>query len=121
MVTFYMTILRILIALYRALHDEEFRALAFVAFALLLSGTIFYAHHEHWRYVDAFYFCVMTMTTIGFGDLNPTTAPPTTDLSKIFTILYAFITVGVFVSLAAKLATALISSGHKTSRHWKKG
>ena len=115
MVTFYMTILRVLKALYRALHDEEFRALAFVAFALLLCGTIFYAHHEHWRYVDAFYFCVMTMTTIGFGDLTPTT-----DLSKIFTVLYAFLTIGVFVSLAAKLATALISSGHKTSRHGEK-
>lgn len=115
MVTFYMTILRVLKALYRALHDEEFRALAFVAFALLLCGTIFYAHHEHWSYVDAFYFCVMTMTTIGFGDLTPTT-----DLSKIFTVLYAFLTIGVFVSLAAKLATALISSGHKTSRHEEK-
>jgi len=115
MVTFYMTILRVLKALSRALHDEEFRALAFVAFALLLSGTIFYAQHEHWSYVDAFYFCVMTMTTIGFGDLAPTT-----DLSKIFTVLYAFLTIGVFVSLAAKLATALMSSGHKTSRHGEK-
>jgi len=112
MVTFYMTILRVLKALYRALHDEEFRALAFVAFALLLSGTFFYAHHEHWSYVDAFYFCVMTMTTIGFGDLTPTT-----DLSKIFTVLYAFLTIGVFVSLAAKLATAMISSGHKSRSH----
>ena len=115
MVTFYMTILRVLKALYRALHDEEFRALAFVAFALLLSGTIFYAYHEDWSYVDAFYFCVMTMTTIGFGDLTPTT-----DLSKVFTVLYAFLTIGIFVSLAAKLATALISSGHKTKRHGEK-
>jgi voltage-gated potassium channel len=48
------------------------------------------------------------MTTIGYGDLAPTT-----DISKIFTIIYAFITIGIFVSLAAKLATGLMQNYKK--------
>jgi hypothetical protein len=109
MVSFYLTLLRVLKAVYRALHDEEFRALAFITLVLLLSGTLFYSNEEHWKLLDALYFCVMTMTTIGYGDLVPTT-----DTSKIFTILYSFISIGVFVSLAAKLATALMNRGRKS-------
>ena len=110
MFSFYVTVLRVIKALYRALHDEEFRALVFLTFVLLLSGTSFYHYAENWNYLDAFYFCVMTMTTIGYGDLAPAT-----DLSKIFTVLYAFISIGVFVALAAKLATALLNPSHKFS------
>ncbi|MDX2478101.1 MAG: potassium channel family protein [Gammaproteobacteria bacterium] len=54
----------------------------------------------------------MTMTTIGYGDLTPTT-----DISKIFTVIYTFIGIGVFVSLAAKLATGLM---HHSKRHGHK-
>ena len=109
MITFLLTIRRFLMAAYHAGKDEEFHAIAFVTFVLLLSGTLFYSYHEQWSLVDALYFCVMTMTTIGYGDLTPST-----DISKVFTIFYAFTSIGVFVSLAAKLATGLM---HQNQRH----
>jgi len=108
MLSFIVTVRRFLKALYHAGREEEFRALVFITVVLLFSGSIFYSYHEHWSYLDVFYFCVMTMTTIGYGDLTPTT-----DLSKIFTIVYAFISIGVFVSLAAKLATGLMYHNRK--------
>ena len=107
MIHFFVTILRLLKAIYRAASDEEFRALAFMTSVLLLSGTLYYAYAEEWSLLDSLYFSVMTMTTIGYGDLTPTTY-----ISKIFTIIYAFISIGVFVGLAAKLASALFKHRH---------
>ena len=109
MVSFFMTIVKLLETIRRAAGDEEFRAVAFMTLVLLLIGTFFYAHAEGWALLDSFYFCVMTMTTIGYGDLTPTTT-----FSKIFTIVYAFVSIGIFVSLAAKLATALFRHSHKS-------
>ena len=104
MTSFYFAFLKLFKAVLRAWKDDEFHALSFLLVTLLLSGTIFYHHEEGWKLLDALYFCVMTMTTIGYGDLTPTT-----DKAKIFTMLYAFMSIGVFVALAAKLAQALLS------------
>jgi len=103
LISFYLTIARFLESFLYAARDKDFQALAILTSVLLLSGSLFYSSHEDWGFLDAFYFCVMTMKTIGYGDLAPTT-----DISKIFTIIYAFISIGVFVSLAAKLATSLM-------------
>lgn len=107
MVSFFLTILKLLKAVHRAASDREFRALAFMTSVLLLSGTLFYSYAEGWNLLDSLYFSVMTMTTIGYGDLVPTTS-----LSKVFTIIYTFVSIGVFVSLAAKLASALFRHQH---------
>jgi hypothetical protein len=74
---------------------------------LLVTGTMFYVLHEGWSIVDALYFCVMTMSTVGYGDLTPTSS-----LSKIFTIVYSLITIGVFVGVASKLAHAMLVRPH---------
>ena len=108
MISLYLTIIRLIKAIHRASEDPEFRALTIVTIVLLLSDTLFYSHAEKWNILDSLYFCVMTMTTIGYGDLAPTS-----NLSKIFTMLYAFISIGVFVSLAAKLAAGLMKPRKK--------
>ena len=95
-------------AAHRASADPEFHALVLIMIVLLMSGTTFYVLHENWGIVDALYFCVMTMATIGYGDLTPSTA-----VSKLFTIVYAFVAIGVFVAVASKLASAMI----QTYRH----
>lgn len=37
----------------------------------LLIGTILFAEWENWNYLDSVYFCVISLTKIGFGDLVP--------------------------------------------------
>jgi voltage-gated potassium channel len=51
----------------------------------LLGGTIFYSSVEGWSLVDAVYFSVTTLTTVGLGDLAPTTT-----MGKLFTVIYIF-------------------------------
>ena len=34
-------------------------------------GAVLFTIWEDWSFFDAFYFCFVTMTTIGFGDIVP--------------------------------------------------
>lgn len=59
------------------------KLLAASALMLLVVGTIAYQLFEDWSWVDAVYFCVVAVTTVGFGDLSPTS-----DGAKLFTVFY---------------------------------
>lgn len=59
-----------------------------IVFCILLFGTIFYHYVENWGWVDALYFTVITLTTIGYGDLYPTH-----DVSKILTSFFAVVSI----------------------------
>ncbi len=78
-------------------HDGEFRFLFIFIILLLIGSTAFYVKVEQWNVVDALYFSIMTMATVGYGDVVPTT-----DVGKFFTMLYAFLSIGAFVSFTAK-------------------
>lgn len=53
-------------------------------------GTIAYHFLEGWSYVDAMYFSVITLTTIGYGDMHPVLVA-----TKVFTIIYSLLGVGL--------------------------
>ena len=83
-------------------EDSEFRALLFIQMGMLLTGTVFYSLVENWRIIDSVYFCIMTISTIGYGDFAPQR-----DISKIFTIIFAIGGIGVFVGIVSKVAQGL--------------
>jgi voltage-gated potassium channel len=84
-------------------RDPETKALPLVAGALILTGTIFYWHFEDWTIIEALYFSVVTLTTVGYGDLHPT-SPET----QIFTIVYILLGIGVLVALVTSIAQQYI-------------
>lgn len=111
MLSFFVTLWRFVGAFGRSLRDPEFRAI-FVGFVgLLIGGTSFYATFEDWSLVDSLYFSVMTLTTVGYGDLAPTT-----DVSKIFTTVYVLSGGGIVVAFLNKLYS---SRGHHGSARGK--
>jgi voltage-gated potassium channel len=80
-------------------RDPETRALPLVSGGLILVGTIFYWQAEDWTIVEALYFSVLTLTTVGFGDLVPTTAT-----TQLFTVVYVLIGRGIFGALLSSIA-----------------
>ena len=48
--------------------------------------------------MDAIYFCVVTLGTVGYGDITPTT-----DVGKIFTVFYIIFGLGVIGGFFATL------------------
>lgn len=103
MLSFALTFARLLKAIVRSWRVPLFRASFALAILILLSGTLFYHSVEGWSWIDAMYFSVTTISTVGLGDLSPQT-----DFGKLFTIIYIFVGVGVFVSLFAQFARALL-------------
>ena len=111
MLSFAINILRLIKAIVRSWGNPTFRAGIGLAFLILLSGTIFYRSVEGWSWTDALYFSVTTISTVGLGDLSPQT-----DFGKLFTVVYIFVGVGVFVALFAQFARALIKGEEKPPR-----
>ena len=70
-----------------------------VAGVLVLTGTIFYWRFEDWTIIEALYFCVVTLATVGYGDFTPTSAG-----TQIFTIVYILTGFGVLVALLTSVA-----------------
>jgi voltage-gated potassium channel len=89
--------------------DPQFRSLTFLVAFTLLSGTLFYRTVEGWSTVDAFYFSVTTLTTVGLGALAPVTT-----FGKLFTVAYIFAGLGLiagFISIVAQETLSGRSSG----------
>src|SRR5918998_272502 len=94
--------LRTLLRLWR--RDTDFRALVVLVFFTLSTGTIFYSLQEGWSLVDALYFSVTTLTTVGLGDLSPATT-----IGKLFTIVYIFSGIGLLAGFINTVATETLS------------
>jgi voltage-gated potassium channel len=97
---------RLGMGLHRAVREPEVQGVLALALALILFATVFYWLVEGWSLLDAAYFSVVTIATVGFGDLAPQTA-----IGKIFTMGYIFSGIGIFVAAVTALAQAALRTG----------
>lgn len=109
MIQFFFTLWHFVRAIRRGLADPEFRALCILVGIVLASGTLFYHFVEGMGWIDAFYFCVITLTTVGYGDLSPQTP-----VGKLFTVVYIFVGLGLlaaFIGYVAQHARENVQEG----------
>ena len=86
-------------------HDPQFRSLAVLVVFTLLSGALFYRAVEGWSTVDAFYFSVTTLTTVGLEDIAPSTT-----FGKLFTAVYIFAGLGLIAGFVNAVARETLSN-----------
>jgi voltage-gated potassium channel len=80
------------------IRDKESRPVFYWAGGMLLGGVLVYHWLEGWSYLDALYFCVVSLATVGYGDLTPTTP-----LARLFTIVYLINGIGILLALFDRL------------------
>jgi hypothetical protein len=95
------------------LRNEHTRAIGIVLLGLLATGTVFYSLVEGWDPLDALYFSVISLATVGYGDFTPRT-----DIGKVFTIFFVLAGVGVLVVFVSEVARQTIArtEGHVEER-----
>ncbi|WP_101066450.1 potassium channel family protein [Roseovarius salinarum] len=69
------------------------KALTLLAMLVLivLGGTVYFHLVEGWSWLDSYFFTVVTLSTVGYGNLVPATAA-----GKIGTTVFIFVGLGIF-------------------------
>src|ERR671912_560973 len=107
-------IIGMLRAIWTLRRDPQFVSLALLTVIAIATGTGFYSVVEGLRFVDAFYFSVITLTTVGYGDFAPET-----DAGKVFTAVYVLVGIGILLAfattIAAKMAKTTRALSHRAA------
>ena len=82
--------------LYQTFDRHIHRVLLGITGITLGIGTVVYRLIENMSWVDAYYMSVVTLSTVGYGDLAPQTA-----FGKVFTTFYIFSGVGILTTYIA--------------------
>lgn len=87
--------------------DVPFIVIIFVVIAFIMLGASILPLWENWETLEAFYFCFITLTTIGFGDVFP-------NHPKYFLLLSVYIVLGMaIICMAFKLMQNRMISFYK--------
>lgn len=87
-----------------AFRRERVIVLLVVSGFVALSGAVAMMLLEGWAFIDALYFAVVSMATVGYGDLAPVTVA-----GKLFTMGFLVVGIGIFVLTVGAIAEAIIS------------
>jgi hypothetical protein len=82
-----------------------------IFFAILIFGTLLFIHLENRSFIDAFYYVIVTIATVGYGDVHPSTTA-----GKVFAIVLIIAGVGTFLGVIANSTEIMLSRREKLTR-----
>jgi voltage-gated potassium channel len=92
---------------------KKIRVLIILPVAVLIIGTVGFMLLQDLSFIDAFYFTIVTISTVGYGDIHPTT-----DASKGFSIFLIIIGIGTFLTIVTSVTQMMIQRGqNRVRRH----
>lgn len=78
---------------------EALRYLVVSVALIILCGTVFFRFVEGWSWIDSYFFTVVTLSTVGYGNLVPATA-----IGKIGTTIFIYLGVGIVATAIQQIA-----------------
>lgn len=76
--------------------------------SVIVGGTVFFHFIEGWSWIDSYFFTIVTLSTVGYGNLVPATV-----LGKIATTIIIFGGLGVFASAIQYFAAYTVEKREK--------
>lgn len=92
------------------LHRSSLLALFIPFLLLILIGTVVYSILEEWTLFDSLYATIITITTVGYGDLSPQSQS-----GRIFAIFFTLFAIGL-AGYAISSATAVLFETQQKNR-----
>ncbi len=87
------------------LYTRRFANLLLTILVLFLVGTAGYMLIEGWNFLDAAYMAVITLGSVGYGEVQPLS-----ENGRIFTIIYICIGVGTLAYLFSRLVELILAA-----------
>lgn len=78
---------------------------------IMIVGSAVFAHIENLPLLDAVYFSIVTVATVGYGDIHPTTAG-----GKLLAIVLIVVGVGTFLEVIAGITQVMVRKRDKELR-----
>lgn len=98
----------------------HYRILLGLSLLIVTGGTVFFHFVEGWSWIDSYFFTVVTISTVGYGNLIPATV-----LGKIGTTVLIFLGIGVVAAalnfFGAELISARVAFIEKRKKKKSKG
>ena len=98
----------------KQVHRSSLIPLLFPFLLLILVGTLVYSVLEGWSLFDSLYATIITITTVGYGDLSPQSQS-----GRIFAIFFTLVAIGL-AGYAISSATAVLFETQQRNRERKK-
>jgi len=78
--------------------------------AIITSGILYGVIGENWSFLEALYWTVVTITTVGYGDYAPTT-----QVGRVIVSIFILLGCGAFAAILAGVVASYISIRHRAA------
>ncbi len=82
--------------------QKRFRNITLISITIIIIGVLSMMYFEGWGLVDSVYFSVVSLTTVGYGDLTPDTQG-----GKLFVVFYLLVGIAIIAALVNNIIKSI--------------